>query len=400
MEWFDALYLQPDNEEDAWKPSQLEYQCAVAAPEASKANVLIAEEYYHGQLDWYSFDIDPLGKMPDPNTYPPVNEKLTYTFLPTPVSFDGMPNTRWWSFEDSKTSFGDIKPATTDLAKLLLIEFGLVYANDWFLLPFTVPTGTVCRIKGLMVVNTFGERFWINPAGHGFDDDWQRWAMFNMSKKGQEWWQTSDDALVMLPVVPKIQESDPVEEVNLIRDEMANMVWAVETKVPLVSGRIKPGKEMAIDTVSYYKKLFPEPPAVLAPQPKAETKTSYLASTTVPENWIPFIPVKVNVPGNTREIQLQRAAMLRHNPRAANPADQHQKITPRTSLIRYGLDDVAPKAYFVHEEEVPRAGIRVTRSFQRTRWSNGEVYVWMGSRKQAGRGEGSSGLAFDQLLEE
>ena len=34
-----------------------------------------------------------------------------------------------------RTNFGDVKPDTTDLAKLLLIEFGLVYANDWFLDP-------------------------------------------------------------------------------------------------------------------------------------------------------------------------------------------------------------------------------------------------------------------------
>ncbi len=54
-----------------------------------------------------------------------------------------MPNTRWWAFEDSRTNFGDIKPDTTDIAKLLLIEFGLVYANDWFLLPYALPAGSI-----------------------------------------------------------------------------------------------------------------------------------------------------------------------------------------------------------------------------------------------------------------
>ena len=46
-----------------------------------------------------------------------------------------MPNTRWWAFEDGRTNFGDVDAATTDLAKLLFLEFGLVYANDWFLIP-------------------------------------------------------------------------------------------------------------------------------------------------------------------------------------------------------------------------------------------------------------------------
>jgi hypothetical protein len=74
-------------------------------------------------------------------------------------------------------------------------------------------------------------------------------------------------------------------------------------------------------------------------------------------------------------------------------------VEPRTTLLRHGLDETSPRLYFVHEEEVPRAGIRVTQSFQRTRWLDGRVYVWLGARKQTGRGEGSSGLAFDRLVD-
>jgi hypothetical protein len=56
-----------------------------------------------------------------------------------------------------------------------------------------------------------------------------------------------------------------------------------------------------------------------------------------------------------------------------------------------------PKAYFIDEEEVPRAGALVQQSFQRTRWLGGKVFVWFGAWKSTGRGEGSSGLAFDLL---
>jgi hypothetical protein len=72
-----------------------------------------------------------------------------------------------------------------------------------------------------------------------------------------------------------------------------------------------------------------------------------------------------------------------------------QKVKPRTELLRHGLDRGQP--YFVHEEEVPRAGICVTFSYQRTRWADGRVYNWLGVRKQTGRGERSSGLAFDRI---
>ena len=63
--------------------------------------------------------------------------------MPAPLEFDGMPDTRWWAFEDGRTNFGDVDAATTDLAKLLFIEFGLVYANDWFLVPVHAAGGAL-----------------------------------------------------------------------------------------------------------------------------------------------------------------------------------------------------------------------------------------------------------------
>ena len=67
--------------------------------------------------------------------------------------------------------------------------------------------------------------------------------------------------------------------------------------------------------------------------------------------------------------------------------------------MREGLE-VKPTAqpYFIHEEEVPRSGVRVFQSYQRTRWTNGEVFLWLGIKKKPGRCEGSSGLAFDQII--
>jgi hypothetical protein len=49
----------------------------------------------------------------------------------------------------------------------------------------------------------------------------------------------------------------------------------------------------------------------------------------------------------------------------------------------------------LYEEEVPREGIRVTRKYECTRWFDGSTHLWIGRRKQIGRGEGSSGLRFD-----
>jgi hypothetical protein len=92
--------------------------------------------------------------------------------------------------------------------------------------------------------------------------------------------------------------------------------------------------------------------------------------------------------------RLQRAAMLRLLKGENKPA----RVQPRTNLMREGLE-AKPKRqpYFVHEEEVPRAGVQVSQSFQRTRWYGGKVFTWLGVRKTTGRGEGSSGLAFDRI---
>jgi len=53
----------------------------------------------------------------------------------------------------------------------------------------------------------------------------------------------------------------------------------------------------------------------------------------------------------------------------------------------------------VEEEEVPRAGIFVERSWQRARWIDGRTFLWVGRRKTAGRGEGWSQLVFDQIVD-
>lgn len=393
--WFEKLFYQP-TAPSAWEPDRLEYQFACACPEQNNEKVFVAEEYFQGHLDWYNLDVDPsrqvLGDNPQA-AEPPT--PATLTMLPTQVTFNGMPNTRWWEFEDSRTNFGDIRPDTTDLAKLLLIEFGLTFANDWLLLPFTVPAGTVATVRGIAVTNVFGERIWVEAAGRGDDDDWQRWAMFLVSNKGRGH-EPADLSLVILPAAQKVLEGRPLEEVMFARDEMANMVWGVERTIPLPTGEPKRGREAANEMRAFFEadleRRLGAPPQ-LAPF-AAGAKIRYQVMNTVPENWIPMIPV--HVPGDNREVQLRRGAMLRIMEGDTNPPGP-QIVRPRTWILRQGLDQGL--GYILHEEEVPRAGALVTKSFKRTRWRDGRAWTWLGLRKQTGRGENSSGLAFDRLVD-
>jgi hypothetical protein len=389
-EWFSRLFLQPPPAgDDAWTPERLEYQFATSAPLPAGEKVYVADEYYQGELDWHSLDVDSrsagLGAVAGSTTtgLPPDTPQ---TLIPTPVTFSGMPNTRWWSFEDHRTNLGDIDASTTDLAKLLFMEYALIYANDWFIIPRTLPLGAVAAVRGLAITNVFGDRLWIEPAGHGPAATWQRWSMFATNVQGQGS-APPDPGLLLLPTAAKVIEAPPTEEVLLIRDEVANMVWGVEKRIQIASGDSKPGLEAARETLRFLQRGVPGPPPITA---KAAIR--YRVMTTVPENWIPFIPV--HVAGSNREIQLQRAALPRIIERDPNPP---VKVQPRTMLLREGLDRVPAQTYFLHEEEVPRAGTRLMQMFERTRWRDGRVYTWLRVRRQTGRGEGSSGLAFDRI---
>ena len=134
-------------------------------------------------------------------------------------------------------------------------------------------------------------------------------------------------------------------------------------------------------------------------------KLKYRLGNTVPENWIPFLPT--HIPGNNRAIRLQRASM----PRWFN--NEFTQIRPLTSILREGMHNnstteewlyVNSQAenqntpYFIFEEEVPRSGVQVQSTWQRTRWYNGKIVCWYGRRKKPSRGEGASGLAFDSVI--
>lgn len=368
---FQRLFTQPDDAADSpWLQNHLEYQFSVAGQRASNEaqTVLLAEEYHEGRLDWHSFDIvkDRQVVLAEEPTPIPREEQVE-SFLPANVRFKGQPQPRFWEMEETETDFGKIETSATGLLHLLLAEFGLIYSNDWFMLPHPMDTNTICEIRGILVDDSFGRHTFIRPAGRGPETAWQRWAMFHLTEKNQG--RAAANRFYLVPALGKVLESAPLERVNFIRDEMANMVWGVESIVPSQTGQGMSGNETV-------------PPNETTEPPSAKdenVKIRYVLGTTVPKNWIPFIAVHAE--GSVSEIRLQRARMVGGDP-------------PRGLLLR------EPRSpYFVEEEEVPRAGVFVERSWQRARWIDGRTFVWVGRRKTAGRGEGWSQLVFDQIVD-
>lgn len=396
LAWVARFLAQPPaSGNDAWVPERLEYQFSASAPLPGGAEkVYVAEGFASGRLDWYSLDVDAsvtaLPSVPE-STNTGLLPDAPFTTIPVPVSFSGMPNTRWWTFEDHSINFGDIDASTTDLAKLLFMEFALVYSNDWFVIPCTLPSGSLATIQGLAVTNVFGERFWITAADQTSGEDTTRWSMFTINiRNAPKGSPDADLTLLLLPTISKELSGPALEEVMLVRDEVANMAWGVEKTIEQATGVSRPGKEVAAQTVNYLQGLI----GGGSPPPPLTAASRYQVMNSVPENWIPFIPVRV--PANNRTIQLQRAALPRI---LLGDTSTPQKVQPLTAILRQGLDVSPAQPYFLHEEEVPRAGTRVTQYYANTRWSGGGVFTWLRAQKQVGRGEASSGLGFDRLVD-
>jgi hypothetical protein len=367
-------FTQPDSTEDsAWASNHLEYQFAVGAQEGDQQSVpvLRADQYHQGHPDWYSFDAfmsRPMHVAPDtpPPDTPDVDAETVESFLPAPVRFKGQPQPRFWEMEESQADFGKIDTSATGLLHLLLAEFALIYSNDWFILPHPMDMNTVCEVRGILVDDTFGRHTFIRAAGRGPETAWQRFAMFHHTEQG-----TRPDAagnlFYLAPAAGKVLESAPIERVNFLRDEMANMVWGVEAIVPSQTGQGMSGYESSRSPVG-------DPPREIEDE---SVRIAYVAGTNAPKNWTPFIPVHAE--GSVSEIRLQRARMAGAPP-------------PRGRLLRE-----AKSPYFIEEEEIQRAGSYVERRWQRARWLQGRTLSWVGRRKTAGRGEGSSNLKFDQI---
>jgi hypothetical protein len=375
LAWFGRQYSQPTKDENAWDPHRLTYALQAAAPRPDGSQwVLDASHYHEGRLDWYSFDVDPEAAplaTDDPAPAVPPASEPAISFLPVAASFKGMPNPRFWEMENRQINLGQLNAKTTDSLLLLFAELGLIYGNDWFVIPYAMKVNTLCEIRGLVVTDVFGERTLIRAADEGADNDWQRWSMFNLSNKNEI---GRYNRQFFLPAaLANTLESEPIEQVNYLRDEMANMVWAVEEIIPDATSKGINGYDAA-------EKIGIEPPPIAA----STASIRYVLGTTVPENWIPFLPV--HQAGSNQSIQFRRAVM----PKLGVPPKD--VIKPKGVLLAE-----VKSPYYINEEEIPSAGTLVRRSYQRARWYNGRTYVWIGRCRETGRGEGSSELRFDQI---
>lgn len=384
---FHRLYLL-GADSTSWSTEAMAYQFTLS----TAGTVGFGATHYPGgaSLPWYTVDQHavPTGTraaLPAPRR-----------LLATEVHFPGAPNARWWEFEDRRVDFGQVSGDPSDWGRMLLQEFVFLYQNDWFSVPYAINSGTVCTVERLQVTDVFGRCYALEPAGAGqrfeetdprvrLDNDANRWRLFAQTDPAHTGPAVAPQlylpATVQAPLV-----SQPVEQVSFRREEATNLVWAVESVIPDGFAGGLDGAKAAAQVVETLRGLAP---SASTSTPATSPAYHYQLMNSVPENWLPFVPV---LAAQTGQPTLEQGVFERQVPGLPLPSSE-TLVAPRTALLQ--LHPTA--SYRLNEHEVPPAGVRIEGQNYRARWYGGRTLLWFGRQRGPAQPGGSSGLVFDQL---
>ncbi len=287
--------------------------------------VLVAPEYLEGRLEWYDFE-EGDGTLGVSGSATP---RRAFR-IPAPLDFAGMPNPRFWTFEDQSTRFDTLEmlsnpDAPPSPATLMVLDFALSYSDDWFLVPLRLDTWTVFEATTVAITDVFGDVTVAQPPDG-------RWNLFRLDARNAP----SGLSRLFLTASPaEAIDGSPIEEVHFLRDEVANVAWAVErvTPHPLGTGVETPASAHAADV--------PTPPGL----------TWTMTPPPPPGNWFPLLPVVVG--------RLALGALW---------SARDQK--PQGRLL---ADLRSPRQ--LHQEEVPPEGVQVVRRWQSARAVDGSLHL-------------------------
>ena len=384
LAWYAALFSEPaTGADDAWDAHRIEYAVTVSARMSAQPTdevTLSVSEFDDGRFEWNAFDLNAEVNMGTDTDH--AFTTLTETTVPAPVTFRGGPAPRFWEMEDALLAYGLVPVGPTDLAQLMMIEYASGYGNDWFVVPLTVPVGSVTSVNSLVVTDTFGVRTLLRPIGDRAlpAANWSMWQHAYLRRAGTDpTARPASNLFFMPPASGRVIDATPLEDVLMMRDEMANLAWAIERTIE------SPIEQAIRRDALVAASAGASPPATTPGDPNAPPR--YQLASTVPPNWIPLLPVQLADPANGRIVsRLRRGAVLQ--------PDGSAKIHPALGQV---LNAAQP--LLLYDEEVPREGVHVTVRRRLARWIDGSTHVWTAYRRSVGRGEGSSGLRFDQAIE-
>ena len=374
----------------SWDPKRMEYWFKLK----DESTVLEAKEYDGNYLDWYVFILVDTGNFPE--------EEIYMIMPPKRLNYFGMPNSRWWAFEDKTIDVGEISRTQLNYLTMLLIEFALLYSNDWFIIPVEYSIGNIRKITRFAVIDSFGVVTNLSPV---VDTTAERigWEVFTLTPENES--EKANGSIFYLPnnLSSGGLESEPIEEVSFMRDELANLVWGIEHRYQEWVNEIEEGKKRGEiinrhDEMEDEEYLFEKTPVhywdkeeeILLKREEISTEDEdkigerfigpldkYEMMSYVPKYWIPYVTRRITALNG--QIVLRRGKT-----RISGNEKQYKGI-------------IIDESKYVFEEEIPRTGIKVKRLWQLARDNLGNRYLWRTRKKKVDFRRKASGLRFDFL---
>jgi hypothetical protein len=280
LRWHDALEVRAP--ERTWDPERLEYRFVARAACGDAALRLVAT-HDSAALGWPSFAV--AEASPQPSSVAP----RVATALPAPVTYRGMPARRYWELEDAAVRWGAIDAAPHDVTRMLLVEFALIYGNDWLVMPIACDDGSVHSIRSLVVTDTFGVPTLIRAASE-LDGDDGPWRMYTLTG--------SATPFLLALAAPRTLDGPALDRIDLARSELSNLAWAIERRAERADGQ---GRDVPADVAT-------------VPLPD---RPQYRLGSHVPAGWHPFRPtgttgrlVRATIPGAAQPVLTRTLALI------------------------------------------------------------------------------------------
>ncbi len=453
------------NEHASWQSNELSHKFRLTSSARTSREpklILHADDYRSGKLDWYSFAAENDRVKLDNVS----SDDIAFNSTPNRIAISGL-SPRWWAFEDEAIDLNLVDVTQQDLIKILLLEFILIYGDDWFIAPLTFPLGNIAGIKSMVVKDVFGLEVKVGSVNTRVHENQEPFELFTLSDRSRP--NTScfasisdaDDITSLLYIPPVAHEkisSEALEDVIFMKDENANLSWAIEHTVSNAIGEPIRTSEWHLELLELAKQQEKENlekllryidsamqglsisggeqkvallkqlalqryyqlGLKLSDKDGSQSLPQYQLVDVPPLNWHPLKPKRSQARGdlylrakflNPVENLINNSHMLddgflREVEKRLQLADQNLNwvkdtrylapLSVSSELLGFHNDSAL---VVLHEEALPPIGLRVRVTKQKCRWTDGSTHIWTGREVVAGRGEIESGLRFDSILQ-
>jgi hypothetical protein len=295
----------------AWQSDQLAYAFEARAGGA----VISAPLQATGATSWYSGDATPEATTSTTSTATSTATTTTVvsTALPTHVQFRGAPARRYWELEDAALCWPAITAGPGDVLRLLAVELGLTFADDWLVVPLDLPSGTLARVASHVVTDTFGIRQLVKSSVD-IDGNNAVWRFCELTR----------DASLAGPLVFVAPAASPrlvgaiTDALDLASDDVADILWAIDRTILGEDGIARTPPTATTAPVTSGSTLYQLGPSVAPIYHPYRERTGAngleLALSTVPGAPPldrPDLPTTIAIGAlPTRPVQLQTAAVV------------------------------------------------------------------------------------------